>query len=304
MSSPLFSCLIANYNNREYLDDCFKSIISQSYRNLEIVIVDDCSTDNSWEFISNYEFPTSYLVKKYLMHKNFGCGSAKRKCVELATGDICGFVDPDDTIELIAVERMVNVHYENPDVSLVSSKFKYVNQNLEFVKFGDIGQIIPKGESYLTFGNNAITALSTFKRSRYQLTDGINPHLKRAVDQDLYYRLEEVGDILFLNEFLYNYRITEKSISANQNSFRAEYWHIFVVMNDAIKRRKTIGHLTSVSKINYLMLKNQHFIWRIKLAKENDDFMKKYFFTFSAFLTYPFKNTFYLFKCLVLPKYA
>lgn len=304
MNKKLFSCLIANFNNREFLDDCFQSLINQSYGYIEIVIVDDCSTDDSWEFILNYKFPSRFKIKKKLLERNYGCGTAKRICAELATGDICGFVDPDDTIELNGVERMVIAHNENPNVSLVSSKFKYVNQNLEFLKFGEIGQMIPQYHSYLTFGNNAITAFSTFKRTIYQMTEGINPNLKRAVDQDLYYRLEEVGNVLFLNEYLYNYRITEKSISANQNSFKADYWHIFVVMSDTIKRRKQNKTLKSLSHINYVKMKNSHFIWRIKLAKDQGHLFKKYFFIYKAFLTYPFQNTFYLFKCLIIPKYA
>lgn len=301
-SSQLFSCLIANYNNAKYLPDCFNSIIAQTYKNIEIVIVDDGSTDNSWEVIESFRFPASFKLIKHRILQNQGCGYAKRKCVELATGEICGFIDPDDTIESQAIQLMTDVHLNDGNVSLVSSKFNYVDENLQITTRGKIGEVIPDKSSYLCYGQNAITAFATFKLTKYQQSLGIDPRLKRAVDQDLYYKLEEIGNVKFINEYLYNYRITNQSISANENSFKADYWHIFIVMDSAYKRRKIGSSACNISKIYLSQKKQSHLIWRIKLSKES--YWRKFNFVMRAIITCPFRNSFYLLKCLVIPNYA
>ena len=266
--------------------------------------MDDGSTDNSWEIIRTYKFPSHFKLIIFRLEHNQGCGSAKRKCVELATGDFCGFLDPDDTLMSVAIELMVQAHSQHSKTSLISSKFIYVDENLQFESLGVIGEQMLQDTSYLCYAKNAITAFATFKLKKYRETDGINPKLKRAIDQDLYYKLEEVGQIHFLNEYLYNYRITNKSISANDNSFKADYWHVFVVMNDARKRRRNNRSVKNLGIIEYAKRKNSHFVWRIKLATEESKIIKKYFFTLRALLNYPFQNTFYLFKCLIIPRYA
>src|SRR5690348_4514160 len=101
-----FSILIANYNNGKYFKDCYDSIIAQSYNNWEAIIIDDKSTDNSIELINRLIRldPRFKLIEN---DKNYGCGYTKRRCVELSSGEVCGFLDPDDALENEALEVMV-----------------------------------------------------------------------------------------------------------------------------------------------------------------------------------------------------
>ena len=118
--TPLFSILIANYNNGKYFKDCFESILKQTYSHFEVVIVDDCSTDDSAEIIQE-------LIKNdarflfFQNEKNQQTGFTKSKCASLAKGELCAFLDPDDALAENALDIMVKKHQENPDVSLVYS---------------------------------------------------------------------------------------------------------------------------------------------------------------------------------------
>ncbi|MBE0639808.1 MAG: glycosyltransferase family 2 protein, partial [Bacteroidales bacterium] len=85
---PLFSALIANYNNGQYLEECLQSIFAQTHENWEIVIVDDASTDSSHAVYEKHKSDSRIRILKN--DKNRGCGYTKRKCVENAKGDICG----------------------------------------------------------------------------------------------------------------------------------------------------------------------------------------------------------------------
>src|SRR5690348_14143366 len=104
--SLLFSLLIANYNNGRFFKDCHDSIIAQTYNNWEAIIIDDGSTDHSVEVIKNITGKDARF-KFYRNDKNYGCGYTKRRCVELATGDVCAFLDPDDALLPEALEQMV-----------------------------------------------------------------------------------------------------------------------------------------------------------------------------------------------------
>ncbi|MBO5404684.1 MAG: glycosyltransferase family 2 protein [Paludibacteraceae bacterium] len=85
-NSLSFSILIANYNNGKYLMDAIESVRQQTYTNWEIILVDDCSTDNSHELYK--EFEKDERIHIFLNNQNRGCGYTKNRCVAEAQGEI------------------------------------------------------------------------------------------------------------------------------------------------------------------------------------------------------------------------
>ena len=166
-TSSLFSILVANYNNAKFFGDLFPSIMNQTYPNIEIIFVDDGSTDNSFEEIQKYAALDS-RIKIFRNNKNQGCAPTKRRCIELSTGEYFGFVDPDDFIETNAVEKMINELQKDSEIALVCSRFLLRNENLtekqELVLPHDISE-----EKLLMFGF-APDHFSAFSRKKYNLT--------------------------------------------------------------------------------------------------------------------------------------
>lgn len=233
--NPLFSVLIANYNNGEYLKEALQSIYTQTYTNWEIIIVDDYSTDNSFEIYE--EIKLDNRIHIYVNDMNYGCGYTKRRCVELANGEILGFLDPDDALSEVALSTMVDEHIKNANASLISSGYYYCDKNLNVIKKTSEKPIYFRKKAFLENQDGTITAFATFKRTKYQETDGINMYLQRAVDHDLYYRLEEVGEVYLINSYLYFYRHgTGLNISLGTNYIKSVLWD-FVAMIEACKRR-------------------------------------------------------------------
>ena len=233
---PLFSILIANYNNGKYLMDAINSVRQQTYTNWEIIIVDDCSTDNSREVYQTLEQDPQIHI--YYNEQNRGCGYTKRRCAELAQGELCGFLDPDDKLVLTALEKMVDVHVRYPNVSVVYSKAYYCDTD-----FNIIGEVslpdFSNGETYFDYRWNGSMQLATYKKSFYDKTEGVDARAYAGVDQDLYFKIEEVGDIYALDEFTYYYvtKGHENSISTNVDTYgRLWYWNL-VVRAEAAKRR-------------------------------------------------------------------
>lgn len=230
---PLFSILVANYNNAAYINDAFNSILAQTYANWEVIIVDDASTDNSIQVLQPWTKDDRF--KLFCNDKNYGCGYTKGKCTALASGEICGFLDPDDVLTSDALEIMANKHTEHPDAALIYSDFFTCDKLLQHKNYVKNKQL-PESISYLLFAQPAIGHFSTFKKEKYNSTPGINANLQRAVDQDLFYKMEEAGDLVHVGKALYFYRLHKGGISVFENFNKAFSWHVYVVI-DACKRR-------------------------------------------------------------------
>lgn len=235
-NEPLFSILMANYNNGQYITTAIESIFAQSYPNWEIIIVDDCSTDNSLEILR--AFANEPRIKVYSNSNNLGCGATKRRAAELATGEIAGYVDPDDAIFPEALALMAETHRQHPEASLVYSTAYYCDEQLKPTKVIDWIGPIPPGKSNLQVSK--IGHFTTFKMASYRQTDGIDPKLLRAVDQDLYYRLEEVGEVKFIHQPLYKYRIHGGGISTLSNIIKAKKWAFYAKKEAYLRRLR--GH--------------------------------------------------------------
>lgn len=99
---PKFSVILPVYNVEKYLDECLKSIVNQTLKDIEIICINDGSTDNSLEILNEYAKKDSRFV--IFSQKNQGQGVARNKGIELATGEYIAFVDPDDWIDLDMLE--------------------------------------------------------------------------------------------------------------------------------------------------------------------------------------------------------
>ena len=125
-NSPVVSILVCVYNTEQYLARCIESIIGQTYRNLEIVLVDDGSTDKSGEIIDTYACRD--LRIKAVHQANAGFSGCRNACLDNATGDFLAFVDSDDTIMPDFVEYMLNIQgRSDADMVISTNCFTTVN---------------------------------------------------------------------------------------------------------------------------------------------------------------------------------
>lgn len=233
MNSPLFSILIAQYNNGKYFKDCYNSIISQTYTNWEVIIVDDCSSDDSLK-IMHTMIGDDLRFKIYQNAENKGCGFTKKRSIDAANGNVCGFLDPDDKLTADAIEIMMIAHYKNPNMSLIYSNNYVCDKNLMVVKERVPRIQQPKNVSVIEM--TCPFAFATFKKEKYLLSVQLNPDFKRSVDVDLYCCLEDVGEFLFIDKSLYYYRIHNDGISRGDNRKKAEFW-TWIVKQSHAKRK-------------------------------------------------------------------
>lgn len=121
MSNPLISVCIPTYNGANYIEAALESVYNQTYSNIEIIVSDDASSDNTLELIKNYDSKSRFPVHIY-HHKPSGIGANWNHCISQANGTYIKFLFQDDLLEPSCVADMVQVFQENPDIGLVCCK--------------------------------------------------------------------------------------------------------------------------------------------------------------------------------------
>jgi len=123
MRSPRISVYITSYNQKEYLIEAIESVLNQTLKPFEIIIVDDCSTDGSQKIIADYALRYPDLIKPIYHDQNMGIASTRNTALKAVQGDYVTFVDGDDRFLPNKIEKECQLFQINPSAHLVFSNF-------------------------------------------------------------------------------------------------------------------------------------------------------------------------------------
>lgn len=127
-NNPLVSVIVPVYNVEQYLDECLNSIRQQTYKNLEIIVIEDCSTDDSLNILTKHlEDDRVKLIKH---KKNSGLSAARNTGIDAAQGEFLIFVDSDDLVHVSLIELCVKYAIVN-DADLITYDFKAFEDGIE-----------------------------------------------------------------------------------------------------------------------------------------------------------------------------
>ncbi len=133
----MVSVIVPVYNVEKYLPTCIESILKQSYKDYELILVDDGSTDACPQICDTYAKKYSFI--SVVHKKNGGLSEARNVGMEVANGDYVTFIDSDDYIHPFYLEYLVcGIIDKNADISIVGFKSVYDSQSIEFVNKSDI----------------------------------------------------------------------------------------------------------------------------------------------------------------------
>lgn len=211
---PQFSVLMANYNNGAYIDEAIRSVLAQTCGDWELVIIDDASRDDSVERIDRYL--ADPRVRLYARGRNEGYTKALIFGLTKVTSEIVGFLDSDDALAPNAVERVLAIHTQKPEVGLVLSQVVFCDAHLVPVETTVTKPEHAKEPLVWMRGPNAFR---TFKLAAYNKTAGLDTSMRHAEDWDLVFKLEEAAPVYRIDEPLYLYRVLSSSAS-NAPGFR------------------------------------------------------------------------------------
>ena len=215
------SIIIPVYNAEKFLEKCLDSIINQTYRNIEIVCINDDSTDNSEKILKQYQLKDNRIIFKTI--ENGGLTRARNTGIKEATGEFFMFVDSDDYIESNMVEKMLNtINKEKADVVRCTNFLE--KQDGEILKIEDFSirnKLLTKQEineeiiSKIIDGELlAYVCVLMIRKETLFKTNLFNEKLKFLEDKAFFIDLILVTDkIYFLDIPLYHYMINEKSLT-------------------------------------------------------------------------------------------
>lgn len=226
MEKAKVSIVIPVYNAEKYIEKCLKSVINQTLKKIEIIIINDGSKDKSEEIIREIAKKDSRI--KFITRENKGVGPTRNEGIELANGEYIIFIDSDDVIEPNMCEIMYNKAKKN-DVDIVICNSNIIKNGKILRKEErneDIKVNISSVSNFLnTYYHNKLYEnrvwdkmfrLSIIKENNIQFGD-----LKKITGEDLFFGitiLPYCKKVIFIKEKLYNYYIRENSIMQTYNS--------------------------------------------------------------------------------------
>ena len=184
-NSEKVSIITATFNNSNTIEDTLSSVLSQSYGNIEFIIVDGCSTDGTLELIKKREpqFKTNLTSYKFLSEKDEGIADAWNKGLKLASGDVIFFLNSDDWISKKTVENAVSFLNTN-NLELVYGRCNRIDKNKNHI--GSFQKKFTKYRVIWDFGFSFTTCFCTKKV--YEKVGGFNTDYKIAIDSDFLLR--------------------------------------------------------------------------------------------------------------------
>ena len=130
MGNIKFSIIIPTYNSEKYIEKCLENVLSHTHKNIEIIVIDDCSTDNTVKVLEKYE-----NIKLYKTKENSRQGAATNIGLEHCSGDYILFIDSDDSLyDINVIERIADKinSSNNPDIIYLGMKVEG-RRNLELI---------------------------------------------------------------------------------------------------------------------------------------------------------------------------
>ena len=223
MKNPLISVIIPVYNVEKYLPRCLESIICQAYENIEIIIVNDGSTDNSENICQNYMKRDNRI--KLINQKNSGAAVARNIGIDYANGEYIGFVDSDDIVCSDMYEKLLkNIIKTNADISICdfieTKQLNYTDEtksnntkfNLQVYNTDEIVSKFLRINSYEQYFSvwNRLYKAELFENIRF--TEGIINE-----DVDFSYKIFLSSKLVCVSkEPLYYYYVGNNSITRNK----------------------------------------------------------------------------------------
>jgi glycosyltransferase involved in cell wall biosynthesis len=206
------SIITPNYNCEKYISQTIESVLAQTYMNWEMIIIDDCSTDNSYEIAMEYSTKDS-RIKVYRMERNSGAALARNKAIELSQGEYIAFLDSDDLWIPEKLERQMKFMLKN-DCDFSFTEYEHIDTDGKFL---GIKAKIVKRLTYKNLLFHCYPGCLTVMYKQDIMRKIYCNDIRKNNDHALFLRvLKHTRNAMGLPENLAKYRLRKKSISRNK----------------------------------------------------------------------------------------
>ena len=264
---PKISVIIPTYNREDYISETIQSVLNQTYKDFEIIVIDDGSTDNTKKRLE------PYLSKiKLIEQRNHERAVSRNKGVKNSSGEYIAFLDSDDLWAKDKLEKQVEVLDNKRDTILVYGQCLRVNEKSKKIKTakrqtkGYSGFVFEK----LLFRNFIISPTPLIRRQDFEKTSGFETKYIPYEDWEYWIRFSLLGKFHFLQDPLAYYRIHPQQSVKLTNAKKIEEVTT-LLLEDSFKLKEVKPEITKKS----LGLANLRFSYWYLLANENEKAKEK-----------------------------
>jgi glycosyltransferase involved in cell wall biosynthesis len=286
----MISVIIPNYNHEQYLKQRIDSVLNQTYKDLECIILDDCSTDNSKDIIEEYRNHPKIKHIEYNVQNSGSTFKQWQKGISLAEGDYIWIAESDDWAEPDFLEKVLFKFKESTHIGLVYCNSNVLNNGVVTTTLSDVKIKILKNNKwasdYIYEGNDEIkdslvlccsinnASAVLFEKSILLKSNPFDLDFKYLGDWYCYLKIASISKIAYLNKPLNNYRDHSENVSKQAtlglNHLR-EYFLIYdwILKNISLKNKRQVMSFFDGFTIHSLALFDSDYrqkyreLWRI-----------------------------------------
>lgn len=218
----LVSIIMPAYNCGDFIGITLDSVINQSYENWEVIVVDDCSTDNTADAVQEY-IKKNNRIKYHKLEKNSGAAVARNKAVDLANGKYMAFLDSDDVWFPEKLAKQIGFMEENDygftctSYTKIDEKGKYLNRTIVAQPKRDYDGVLK------TCPGNSTVIYNAEKLGKFKI-----PDIKKRNDYVMWLQVIKKEKYLYgIEEPLGSHRIRIEGISSNKKSLVGYHWKVY-----------------------------------------------------------------------------
>lgn len=208
------SIVTASYNYQDYIKETIQSIIDQTYSDWELIIVDDCSTDNSVNVIKSY---TDNRIKLFINKENLGLAQTVKRGIEKATGKWIVFLESDDILTKDYIEKKVKIAHKYQNINLIFNDCEFFGDEKKIHNFTKAlkktrkvlkNKNYPRNMFYNFYLSNKIFTFSSVMAKREDLLKiNFEPPIDSLLDWWLWVQMAYIGDFYYIPEMLTKWRL-------------------------------------------------------------------------------------------------
>ncbi len=218
MKKPLVTCIIPVFNCEKYIESAIESVLNQTYKNIEIIVVDDGSTDRTPELIKKFNGKI-----KYIRHPNSGSAAARNLGISKASGDFIGFLDSDDMWDKNKIFLQLKCFENNPEIDVCLCNIKIINEK-EVLK-----------DQYVLVTPYTVCSI-LIKIDALKKVGHFNVNLKFGEDTDWFMRIRELNiPVKILKDILVYARLHKNNLTDSFNTRSRE--EIFSKIKNVLDKR-------------------------------------------------------------------
>ncbi|MBW4481630.1 MAG: glycosyltransferase [Tildeniella torsiva UHER 1998/13D] len=240
---PRVSVITPSYNQGQFLEETIRSVLLQGYPNLEYIIIDGGSTDDSVEIIKQYEPYLAYWVSEL----DKGQAHAVNKGLKVSTGSILGWINSDDLYTADTLKKVTRLLHKSSAYSLAHGNRILINERSQVTGFSLLPPFDPEVTQYVICSETTL-----WKRSAMVQAGLLKEELQFAMDLEFFGRLYSYGKFLKIDDYLGYFRCHKLNKSSTipeikQEEASREWKHLF--KSEYGIRLKPIGKLTVLKEL-------------------------------------------------------